>query len=34
LEQPIDLPAHSRFFGKPLEAPDMISQMRNMIGHA
>jgi CheY-like chemotaxis protein len=34
LKQPIDLPAESRFFGKPLEARDMISQMRNMIGHA
>jgi DNA-binding NtrC family response regulator len=34
LKQPIDLPAESRFFGKPLEARDMISQMRNMIDHA
>lgn len=34
LQQPIDLPADSRFFGKPFEARDMICQMRNMIGHA
>ena len=34
LKQPIDLPVHSRFFGKPLEAPDMIFQIRSMIGHA
>jgi CheY-like chemotaxis protein len=34
LKQPIDLPAESRFIGKPLEPRDMISQMRNMIGHA
>ena len=34
LNQPIDLPADSLFFGKPLEAQDMICQMRNMIGHA
>ena len=34
LKQPIDLPNESRFLGKPLEARDMISQMRNMIGHA
>ena len=35
LKQPsIDLPADSRFFGKPLEAVEMIAQMRSMIGHA
>ena len=30
----IDIPADSRFFGKPLEARAMIAEMRNMIGHA
>ncbi len=30
----IDIPANSRFFGKPLEASDVISEMRSMIGHA
>jgi CheY-like chemotaxis protein len=30
----IDIPADSRFFGKPLEAGEMIAQMQNMIGHA
>jgi CheY-like chemotaxis protein len=30
----INLPADSRFFGKPLEANEMIAQLRNMIGHA
>jgi CheY-like chemotaxis protein len=30
----IDLPADSRFFGKPLEAKVMIAQMQSMIGHA
>jgi CheY-like chemotaxis protein len=30
----INLPADSRFFGKPLEAKEMIAQLRNMIGHA
>lgn len=30
----IDLPAESRFFGKPLEAKTMIAEMREMIGHA
>jgi CheY-like chemotaxis protein len=30
----LDIPAESRFFGKPLEAGDMIAQMRSMIGHA
>jgi CheY-like chemotaxis protein len=30
----IDIPAHSRFFGKPLEAKEMIAELQNMIGHA
>ena len=30
----IDLPADSRFYGKPLEAKEMIAEMQNMIGHA
>jgi CheY-like chemotaxis protein len=30
----IDIPADSRFFGKPLEAGEMIAQMQKMIGHA
>jgi CheY-like chemotaxis protein len=30
----IDIPADSRFFGKPLEAREMIVEMQNMIGHA
>jgi CheY-like chemotaxis protein len=30
----IDLPPCTRFFGKPLEAGQMIAQMRNMISHA
>ena len=30
----IDLPADSRFFGKPLEAREMIAQMQCMIGRA
>jgi len=30
----IDIPADSRFFGKPLEAGEMIAEMRSMIGHA
>src|SRR6202158_4188765 len=30
----IDIPADSRFYGKPLEATEMIAEMRNMIGHA
>ena len=30
----IDLPPCSRFFDKPLEAGQMIAQMRNMIGQA
>jgi CheY-like chemotaxis protein len=29
-----DIPANSRFFGKPLEAKVMIALMQNMIGHA
>ena len=30
----IELPADSRFFGKPLEPKEMIAEMQNMIGHA
>ena len=30
----IDLPPSSRFFGKPLQAWQIIGQMRSMIGHA
>jgi CheY-like chemotaxis protein len=30
----IEIPANSRFFGKPLEANIMIAQMQSMIGHA
>jgi CheY-like chemotaxis protein len=30
----IDIPADSRFFGKPLENKAMIAQLRSMIGHA
>jgi len=30
----IEIPADSRFFGKPLEAKEMIAEMQNMIGHA
>jgi CheY-like chemotaxis protein len=29
-----DIPAESRFYGKPLEAKEMIAEMRSMIGHA
>jgi CheY-like chemotaxis protein len=29
-----DIPADSRFFGKPLEAGEMIAEMRNLIGQA
>src|SRR5271169_2503009 len=29
-----DIPPNSRFFGKPLEAREMIAEMRDMIGHA
>ena len=30
----IDIPADSRFFGKSLEAEEMIAEMQDMIGHA
>ena len=30
----IDIPADSRFFGKPIEAGEMIAEMQKMIGHA
>jgi CheY-like chemotaxis protein len=30
----LDLPPRSRFFGKPLNAADVIAEMRDMIGHA
>jgi CheY-like chemotaxis protein len=30
----IDIPPESRFFGKPLEAKDVIAEMRSMIGRA
>jgi CheY-like chemotaxis protein len=30
----IDIPADSRFFGKPVEAGEMIAEMQKMIGHA
>jgi len=30
----VDIPADSRFFGKPLEAKEMIAEMQSMIGHA
>ena len=30
----IDIPADSRFFGKPLEANEMIVEMQSMIGYA
>jgi CheY-like chemotaxis protein len=30
----IEIPANSRFFGKPLEAEEMIAEMQRMIGHA
>src|ERR1700688_4281354 len=30
----IDIPPHSRFFGKPLEANEMIAEMRTLIGQA
>jgi len=29
-----DIPADSRFFGKPLEAKEMIAEMQEMLGHA
>jgi CheY-like chemotaxis protein len=30
----IDIPDNSRFFGKPLDAKDLIAEMQSMIGHA
>jgi CheY-like chemotaxis protein len=30
----IDIPSDSRFFGKPLQAKEMIAEMQDMIGHA
>jgi CheY-like chemotaxis protein len=30
----IDIPAGSRFYGKPLEAKEMIAELQRMIGHA
>jgi CheY-like chemotaxis protein len=30
----IEIPADSRFFGKPLEATEMIAEMQDMVGHA
>ena len=30
----IDIPADSRFYGKPLGAKEMIAELQNMIGHA
>ena len=30
----IDIPADSRFHGKPLEAKEMIAELQSMIGHA
>ncbi len=30
----IDIPANSRFFGKPLKAGEMIAQIQDMIGRA
>jgi CheY-like chemotaxis protein len=32
--QDIDIPTDSRFFGKPLEAKEMIAEIQDMIGHA
>ncbi len=29
-----DIPANSRFYGKPLEAKEMIAELQRMIGHA
>jgi len=29
-----EIPPNSRFFGKPLEANEMIAEMQDMIGHA
>jgi CheY-like chemotaxis protein len=33
-QQNLDLPPHSRFLGKPLDAGEVIAEMRDMIGHA
>jgi hypothetical protein len=30
----IDIPADSRFFGKPLEAKEMMAEMQDVIGRA
>ena len=30
----VDIPANSRFYGKPLEAKEMIAELQSMIGHA
>lgn len=30
----IDIPTESRFYGKPLEAREMIAELQSMIGHA
>ena len=30
----LDLPPRSRFLGKPLDAGEVIAEMRDMIGHA
>jgi hypothetical protein len=30
----IDIPLDSRFFGKPLDAAEMIAELRTMIGRA
>lgn len=30
----MQIPADSRFFGKPLQARELIAEMQNMIGHA
>ena len=30
----LDLPPRSKFFGKPLNAGEVIAEMRDMIGHA
>ena len=32
--QDLDLPPRSRFLGKPLNAGEVIAEMRDMIGHA
>jgi len=29
----VDIPADARFFGKPLEATEIIAQMKDMLGH-